>query len=99
MEIFAMFRAELRREIFSLANDGYRDEYDFRLRKAGIEMILRFLILLKPEYRGEDDRPLQCHAPDCDKWFFPSPHSHGQKYHVTTCRSRHNMQKRRLAGK
>jgi len=37
----------------------------------------------------------RCAAPDCRKYFVPTPHSHGQKYHSKTCRSRHNMQKLR----
>ncbi|MFC1714816.1 CGNR zinc finger domain-containing protein [Candidatus Poribacteria bacterium] len=37
----------------------------------------------------------RCLAPDCRKFFLPNPRSHGQLYHSSTCRSRHNMQKRR----
>lgn len=40
----------------------------------------------------------RCEAPDCNKFFIPKPRSHGQIYHTRTCRSRHNMQKRRNGG-
>lgn len=47
--------------------------------------------------RGHEMAVRTCAAPDCGRYFVPASHAHGQKYHSTTCRSRHNMQKRRKA--
>ena len=37
----------------------------------------------------------RCAAPDCQKYFVPYPRGRAQKYHSSTCRNRHNTQKRR----
>ncbi len=44
------------------------------------------------------DQIRRCQAPDCRLYFLPTPHSRGQLYHSASCRSRHNMQKRRQRG-
>ena len=50
-------------------------------------------------YNPEKDAIIvrRCEAPDCRKYFLPAPHGRGQRYHSKSCRSRHNMQKRRQA--
>jgi len=40
-----------------------------------------------------------CAAPDCDKFFIPSPHTPGQKYHSTRCQNRTFMRQARSASK
>lgn len=37
----------------------------------------------------------RCAAPDCGRYFIPSPRSHDQRYHSPACQNRHYKRKRR----
>lgn len=49
----------------------------------------------------EDGKTLvqRCAAPDCGKYFIPTPRSRNQRYHTQRCRNRHHMQEWRRASK
>lgn len=83
----------------NLENDADR-EVLFRNAEVRVQTLAKYFADLTPGWSLESlEQKLRiCAAPDCDKIFLPHPKRiTAQKYHSKTCRSRHNMQKRRSA--
>ena len=94
-EIIKELSADLREVLLEGLAKSQLDDLSYGIRMGQEEVLLKAILLLRPDYDVDRDRPRECHAPDCDKIFFPASRGHGQLYHSTTCRSRHNMQKRK----
>ena len=84
--------------------DEYDEEYTYIAnlhtpsaghRNFWLSIIMDGMVTLSCNHERGEIMVRRCAAPDCRKYFVPTSRSHGQKYHSTTCRSRHNMQMRR----
>ena len=75
----------------------YRDHPALFLRIVRLSFGLELLAEVDPRFDDFLDKyaALVCGAPDCKKIFIRKAHSHAQRYHSKSCRSRHNMQKLR----
>ena len=71
----------------------------FRCAVARLQVLAKYYADLTPGWslQSLEQKLRICDAPDCDKIFLPTPKRITvHRYHSKSCRSRHNMQKRRI---